>query len=302
MSKISKLKILHVIHWPKSGIVSLVRNMLPLFDNTKYENYVIFFEKDNETINNFRNVCSSVTCLSFSDNKIRGLNKYNSFVSTISPHILHTHSFQPGTWGRLFRPYKQLKYICTLHNSYPYFSSKHPKDIIKRILEAFLIRITRTVVVCVSSAVAKAAKNFLSNYPMVIIENGIKLDPFYYDLFNRRMMKFSNEIIIISIGRLDHQKGFDVLLDAYSRVVKYFKNTKLIIIGDGVEKKKLKKIAERLNIQEKVFFTGYQTNLQKYLEEADIYVCSSQYEGLPLSVAEAMLSGLPVIASNVGGH
>jgi glycosyltransferase involved in cell wall biosynthesis len=76
---------------------------------------------------------------------------------------------------------------------------------------------------------------------------------------------------------------------------------KLFLIGDGELHNALKKQAELLGISDFVEFTGYIASPKEYLAQSDIYISASHREGLPLSVLEAMASGLPVIATDVGG-
>ena len=78
-------------------------------------------------------------------------------------------------------------------------------------------------------------------------------------------------------------------------------NICLTIVGDGPEKTELRKTTEKYNMESYVIFTGDVEDVEKYLSESDIFILPSIYEGLPLSILEAMASGLPVIASNVGG-
>ena len=110
---------------------------------------------------------------------------------------------------------------------------------------------------------------------------------------------FSNEYKnLIAIGRLSREKGFDLLLKAFSKLdVGY----RLYILGEGEERGNLLKLAENLKIRDRVFFLGFQKNPYKYLAQADLMVLPSRYEGLPNVVLEANALGIPVVAFDCPG-
>lgn len=108
----------------------------------------------------------------------------------------------------------------------------------------------------------------------------------------------SGEIpVIIAMGRLTWVKGFDVLIKAFSRVVKEV-DARLIILGEGNERESLERLADNLGLNEKISFLGFQKNPYPFLSNADIFVLSSRYEGLPMAILEAMACGMPIIAAD----
>ncbi len=101
------------------------------------------------------------------------------------------------------------------------------------------------------------------------------------------------------VGRLSHEKGVDVLLKALQLTQKDF-TCSLTIVGDGSERKNLEALAQSLDLKETTFL-GFQTSVTDFFQQADALVMPSRREGLPLTLIEALCSGLPVIASRVGG-
>lgn len=99
-----------------------------------------------------------------------------------------------------------------------------------------------------------------------------------------------------TIGRLDRQKGYDVLL----RSVAHVPTLHLVLVGDGPERAALEALAQSLGIAERVHFEGWREDARRYLTTFDLFVLPSRFEGFPLSIVEAMLAGLPVVASDVG--
>ncbi len=105
---------------------------------------------------------------------------------------------------------------------------------------------------------------------------------------------------VISVARLKPEKGQIHLLRAFARVAKDREDAVLVLVGDGTDKEKLKKLSEGLGTGGRVFFAGQQKNPYPYLSRADLFVLSSNIEGMPNVVLEAMQCGVPVAATDCG--
>lgn len=105
---------------------------------------------------------------------------------------------------------------------------------------------------------------------------------------------------IVSVGRLHEAKGYGRLLSVVKRLVEEGYQFDLWLIGSGEEEKYLKQYVEKNNLQN-VLFLGQQSNPYSYMKMADLYVCSSKYEGYNLTVAEALLCGTPVLSTECAG-
>ena len=103
--------------------------------------------------------------------------------------------------------------------------------------------------------------------------------------------------VISAVGRLVKAKDYPALLYALSLVVNE-KQAKLLILGDGEERKELELLANRLGIAEKVDFLGFQKNPYKFISKSNIFVLSSIQEGFPTVIIEAMACGVPVISTD----
>lgn len=102
----------------------------------------------------------------------------------------------------------------------------------------------------------------------------------------------------ISVGRLHHHKGFDLLIEAFSIVHSMNVNVRLYLVGEGGEKLPLEAKIASLNLQGKVILLGAHENPFSIIKQADIYVMSSRLEGWPLVLMEAMAVSKPVISFN----
>ena len=104
--------------------------------------------------------------------------------------------------------------------------------------------------------------------------------------------------ILIGIGRQSYEKGFDLLIDAFSEVLKRHADAKLVLVGEGHRTPELKSRAGELGIARSVTFLGFQENPYKYLRRADLFISPSRYEGFSNVLVEALTSGVPAVVTD----
>lgn len=103
---------------------------------------------------------------------------------------------------------------------------------------------------------------------------------------------------IVAVGRLDRQKRHDMLIRSYAAVSDRLNDGKLIIYGEGPERKNLQKEIDDLGLGEKVILAGITENVVEKIRGSRLFVLSSDYEGMPNALLEAMAVGLPVISTD----
>ncbi len=137
--------------------------------------------------------------------------------------------------------------------------------------------------------------------PPVVLRNGVDLD-FFHPKVPKPQLPFTlsqDEKLILSVGNLIELKGHHLVIEALTLMP----NIKLIIIGEGILKAKLQQQVEKLNLADRVHFTGniLQSELPGYYTSADTLVLASSREGMPNVLMESIACGTPVIATDVGG-
>ena len=112
---------------------------------------------------------------------------------------------------------------------------------------------------------------------------------------------YSTSNKIVAVGRLSKQKNYPFMLRAFSEFIKSYPNYSLEIFGTGDLKTELEQLSIDLKCNDSVKFMGIKNDVHKYMKDADIYLMTSDYEGISNALAEAMAIGLPVVSTNCRG-
>ncbi len=156
-------------------------------------------------------------------------------------------------------------------------------------------------VVCVSRVVEKVMNNYYGIHQTQTIYNLIDADSIITKSTCPASFSASQGFNIVTVGRLVVQKGYDRLIPIIAKLSQEGNNIHLLIIGAGQELANLKQIAHRCGVTDSICFMGYQNNPYPIMLQADLLVCSSRVEGFGLTIAEAMILGLPVISMKCSG-
>jgi L-malate glycosyltransferase len=155
-------------------------------------------------------------------------------------------------------------------------------------------------VVANSEGLKELALNTRKEQDIKIIYNGIDTDMFYP---KEKVNDNITHITLLCVSRLIPRKGLEYLIKAMPKIIEKRKDTKLIIIGDGPEKARLKQLSVDLGVDKNIELHGYvpHEKLPQIYRSADIFILPSLYEGMSNTILEAMASGLPIITTNTGG-
>lgn len=114
--------------------------------------------------------------------------------------------------------------------------------------------------------------------------------------------KLSNKLLgersLIAIGRLVPQKGFDLLLEAFAKLKDRYPEWRLTILGEGGLRPQLESLRDELRLGDRVHLLGKVKKPHEFLQQADIFIMSSRFEGFPNALCEAMACGLSVISTD----
>ena len=109
--------------------------------------------------------------------------------------------------------------------------------------------------------------------------------------------ELENKKYIVGIGRLTKQKNFELMINFFKKISNTHPHLNLVIIGEGENKTKLEKLSISLDVKNRIYFLGYQKNVFKYLARAECFILTSLWEDPGFVLAEAALTGIPIISS-----
>lgn len=139
-------------------------------------------------------------------------------------------------------------------------------------------------------------KKIVVSRPWIDIDHVLQLSK--EELMIQEKKLFSNNKIFISVGRLNEQKNFVNLILIFHQVSKKVKNSLLMIVGEGSERFNILKAVEKYHLQKKVILLGAQNNPYKYMKASYVFLLPSEFEGYPHVLLEAIVCGLPIIATD----
>ncbi|KAF0189233.1 MAG: lipopolysaccharide biosynthesis [Desulfobulbaceae bacterium] len=153
--------------------------------------------------------------------------------------------------------------------------------------------------------VAKNLRRFVKRSKVGVLNNAVQSRPRKYSeqgsLINKLELS-PNSFLLLTLGRLTQQKGYDILIHAMQKVVLAAPEAVLLIGGEGSDLQQLQELIKLLSLEKHVQLLGVVDNTHELLEQCHIYINSSRWEGLPMTLLEAMSHGKPIIATNVGGN
>jgi glycosyltransferase involved in cell wall biosynthesis len=213
-------------------------------------------------------------------------------------HILHTHLFGSNTLGRLLGTLAGVPIII----SHEHWAFKYRREVL---LDSLLYRLSDRIMV--TSEAIKREVMRLDGTParyLSVVYNGVDtsiFSPGDGGPDTRQELGIDPDAIVVGmVARLDVRKGGqDLLIRAVSRLRRSYPKVRLLMVGDGPLRPELESLAASLG--ESVIFAGVRTDVARVLRAMNVFALPSLYEALPIAMLEAMATGLPVIATRVGG-
>lgn len=202
--------------------------------------------------------------------------------------IVHTHNHAPMLYGTLGARLAGIRAIFnTIHG--------REKKIKNKAIWSMVWKMNSRIITISQDAKKELVKHSGINPEKIgVIYNGIDISRF-------KKSGVDNNIIG-TVSRLSLEKDNFTMLEAFKIITSRFDNVSLVIAGDGPLRESLKSKVESLKLEDKVQFLGFRNDIPEILSGFDVFALSSLTEGISISLLEAMASGKPVVATNVGGN
>lgn len=310
-----KINILYIITKLELGgaqkhLLSLITNL----DKSKYSIF-LFTAKEGLLLNDALSIGGLYTKKSsFLERKIdlfkdfAALLEIYSFIKENNIDIVHTHSSKAGIVGRLAARLARVKIVIHTVHGWPF--NDYQNFVVRYVyiwLERIAARFSDKLIIVSGFDREKGLKNRIGDDDKyVLIYYGILFENFSrceYNINNvrRELGLRSNDLAIGMISCFKPQKAPQDFVKLASLINNDIPGVKFILIGDGVLRESIEDLITGYKLQDRVFLLGWRRDIPEILSAIDIFVLTSLWEGMPISVLEAMASAKPVIATDTGG-
>ena len=221
--------------------------------------------------------------------------KLRSIMVQERPDVVHTHLDVIKYAVAAAKLAGVKKCVHTVHN----VADKEAEGKLQKIINKTYFSLGWSTPVALSPEVQKSICRFYGRKAeeVPVIYNGVDLSR----CMGKKSYAAGETVKIVHVGRFNEQKNHGRLLRAFEMLLSQYPNCRLNLVGDGERMESVKALAAELGIGETVTFLGSQSNVYPFLQEADVFVLPSDYEGMPMTIIEAMGTGLPIVATAVGG-
>lgn len=238
-----------------------------------------------------------------------GLKKLLKIVKSKSVDIIHSQLFFADLYARMTKLFiRKTRLISTIQSSTYEPNNDYLYSRKRRLIDSLTGRIYNDRFIAVSEFVRESIIKHLKfpAYKITVIPNYVDVDAFRHcpqerlEKVRKMLSLKEDSIILITVGRLDPPKGHIYLLQALCLITKEIKNFKLLIVGDGPNRRHLENEVRSFNLDGNVIFTGVREDINELLHLSQIFVLPTLSEGLPLTLLEALSAGICCIASDIG--
>ena len=215
------------------------------------------------------------------------------------PAIVHSHMVHANLLARAVRILVRVPVVvCTAHSM---IEGARWREWAYRLTDRFANLTTTISQAAVERYVRVGA---VPQKRLRFLPNGVDVQRFQPDqtlrTAKRAELRLENHFAWLAVGRLVPAKNYALMLRAFASARN--PNARLIIAGDGLLRPQLESLARQLDISTQVHFLGARIDVMELMNAADAYVMSSDWEGMPMVLLEASATGLPIVATHVGGN
>ncbi len=230
-----------------------------------------------------------------------------NLIDKYQPDLLFVHGFNGPVIAKILQ-YKlknRLPFLCSYHGLY--YSPQPTRRLVAPVFNSLMLHVYKKNASGIVAVSTYSKKELVSKgvppEKISVVHNGLADCIANSETACRKTLNLSeSDILIGTVTRLDPFKGLDHLLKAFSSYLRSCKNAYLVIIGEGPFRGTLEKLSRRLDIFKNVHFVGYQSNINSWFSEMDIFILPSLFENHSIALLEAMRAAKPIIATDVGGN
>jgi len=294
----TRLKIVHVLHsfgvgGMEKGVATLIRHA-----SDDIEHAVVCLTRSGDTVRQLPAGTEVIELGKAPGNSLQFVLRLARALKSLHPTVVHTRNWG-GTDGVLA---SRMAGICSVVHSEHGFGSENPLgNNQKRVWIYRLLSILVKEYICVSKPLARWLREIVRvRKPISQIYNGIDIECYKpgFDSSLRADLGIPTQSFVIGIiASLYPIKDHATLIGAFNKLRRTETDIYLVIVGEGAERERLEALPT-----EGVLFLGNRNDVPRILRALDVFVLCSLNEGISNTILEAMASGLPVIASNVGGN
>lgn len=298
----SKIKILHIIKsLGRGGAEMLLPETIKIHDKEIFEFHVIYFLpwKD-QLVQPLNEAGAKVTCMKARNNfqLILQYKRIIDYSRENSINLIHCHLPWAGFVGRLVHKKTNIPILYTEHNLQERY------HVITRILNKWSFNF-QTLALGVSNDVTESIiKKIIPETPVKTLLNGVNTFNFIKNSRNQSKKALgipSESLVIGNVAVFRFQKRLVEWLQVLFQIRQKNSSVYGIIVGAGPLEEEIKKELYRLNLQDHVILPGLQTDVKPFMEAMDIFMMTSQFEGLPIALLEAMSMECAIVSTNAGG-
>ena len=284
------------------GLERVVCNLAKFLDPQRFQCDVLCLRHFGRNADELKN--SGITVTSFDMGRGKNLSIPRQLAALIQRgkyHIVHSHDTTPLLYTALAKIFhSKFLHVYTEHSGIYSCLSRH--------------RLMTGVALCTVEHAVMVSQDLLNYYKshfhfpqpeMSLIYNGLEFIPAPLDARASVCREFDippQSLVIGTAVRFYPQKGLRYLIEAIPLILQKNPEARFLLVGDGVERQMLEQLADNSGVRNNIIFTGYRSDISRLIGAMDVYVLPSLWEGLPLSLIEALMVKKAIVATAVGGN
>jgi len=239
---------------------------------------------------------------------LRKVTQLARIIRRFRPDVVHSHMTHANILARVVRPLAPMRaLVCTLHGSKMYSvkgGSTRFREFAHRVTDRWA---DVTTTICHPAAEACIEDRAVPAEKVLVVPNGVDTERFVPRPQVRERMRAAlgveNKFVWLAVGRFEQPKNYTLMIRAFSFAVQTTnRDMVLLICGSGSMQPQIEAQVRKLGLENFVRFLGVRRDIPEVMNAADAFLLSSDTEGLPMVLLQASASGLPIVATAVGGN